>query len=90
MSRITDIDDIVGEDFDDDSFLDDYDMEGFNLGYQAGTLNERERILRLLDTTRICSCKETCRTDINIYAFLKEELGVDLFKLIRGGDEQVD
>ena len=34
-----DIDDM----FDDDSFLDDYD--DYNLGYQAGTLDERERIL---------------------------------------------
>ena len=30
--------------FDDDSFLDDYD--DYNLGYQAGTLDERERILQ--------------------------------------------
>jgi hypothetical protein len=45
MSRLTDIDDIVGEDFNDDSFLDD-DFEDYNLGYQAGTLDERERILQ--------------------------------------------
>ena len=31
--------------FDDDSFLDD-DFEDYNLGYQAGTMAERERILR--------------------------------------------
>jgi hypothetical protein len=38
--------DPIDEDmFDDDSFLDDDDMEDFNLGYQAGTLAERERIL---------------------------------------------
>jgi hypothetical protein len=30
--------------FDDDSFLDD-DFDDYNLGYQAGTLDERERIL---------------------------------------------
>ena len=35
-----DIDDM----FNDDSFLDDYD--DYNLGYQAGTLDERERILQ--------------------------------------------
>jgi hypothetical protein len=34
----------LDEDFDDDSFLDDYD--DYNLGYQAGTLDERERILQ--------------------------------------------
>jgi hypothetical protein len=31
--------------FDDDSFLDD-DFDDYNLGYQAGTLDERERILQ--------------------------------------------
>jgi hypothetical protein len=35
-----DIDDM----FDDNSFLDD-DFDDYNLGYQAGTLDERERIL---------------------------------------------
>jgi hypothetical protein len=36
--------DAIDEDmFDDDSFLDDYD--DYNLGYQAGTLDERDRIL---------------------------------------------
>ena len=36
---------IILEDmFNDDSFLDDYD--DYNLGYQAGTLGERERILQ--------------------------------------------
>jgi hypothetical protein len=34
---------LLDEAFDDDSFLDDYD--DYNLGYQAGTLDERERIL---------------------------------------------
>jgi hypothetical protein len=36
-----DIDDM----FDDNSFLDD-DYDDYNLGYQAGTLDERERILQ--------------------------------------------
>jgi len=35
----------INDDFDDDSFLNDYDLADFNLGYQAGTLDERERIL---------------------------------------------
>jgi hypothetical protein len=39
--------DAIDEDmFDDDSFLDDDDMEDYNLGYQAGTLDERYRILQ--------------------------------------------
>ena len=39
------IEEVVEDDmFNDDSFLDDYD--DYNLGYQAGTLDERERILR--------------------------------------------
>ncbi len=38
------IEEVVEDDmFNDDSFLDDYD--DYNLGYQAGTLDERERIL---------------------------------------------
>jgi len=73
-----DIDDM----FDDDSFLDDYD--DYNLGYQAGTLDERDRIKKVLDTSRDCDCSNTCRTDVNVYAFVKEELGIDLFKLIYG------
>jgi hypothetical protein len=41
------IEEIVEDDmFDDDSFLDDDDLADFNLGYQAGTLDERDRILR--------------------------------------------
>jgi hypothetical protein len=40
------IEEVVENDmFDDDSFLDD-DFDDYNLGYQAGTLNERERILQ--------------------------------------------
>jgi hypothetical protein len=54
--------------------------------FNSGREYERERILKLLDTSRPCTCADDCRTDINIYAFLKEETGVDLFKLIRGGD----
>ena len=37
--------DIILDDmFDDDSFLDD-DFDDYNLGYQAGTMAERDRIL---------------------------------------------
>jgi hypothetical protein len=40
------IEEVVEDDmFYDDSFLDD-DFDDYNLGYQAGTLDERERILR--------------------------------------------
>jgi hypothetical protein len=40
------IEEIVEDDmFDDDSFLDD-DFDDYNLGYQSGTLDERERILQ--------------------------------------------
>lgn len=51
--------------------------------YIAGKAHEQERILKILDTTRMCTCKDTCKTDINIYAFVKEELGIDLFELIK-------
>lgn len=37
---------LLDEDFDDDSFLDDDDMADYNLGYQAGAMEERDRILR--------------------------------------------
>jgi hypothetical protein len=44
MARL--IEDIETEEyFDDDSFLGDEDMADFNLGYQAGVMSERERIL---------------------------------------------
>lgn len=46
--------------------------------------DEQERVIKLLDTSRMCVCKDTCQTDINIYAFVKEELGTDLITLIRG------
>jgi hypothetical protein len=40
------IEEVVESDmFNDDSFLDD-DFDDYNLGYQAGTLDERDRILR--------------------------------------------
>jgi hypothetical protein len=52
--------------------------------FNSGREHEQERILKLLDTSRICTCTDNCRTDINIYAFVKEELGIDLFDLIRG------
>jgi hypothetical protein len=35
---------IIDDMFNDDSFLDD-DFDDYNLGYQAGTMDERERIL---------------------------------------------
>jgi hypothetical protein len=52
--------------------------------FNSGREYEQERILKLLDTSRDCTCKDTCITDINIYAFVKEELGIDLFELIKG------
>jgi hypothetical protein len=35
------------EDIFDDAFLDD-DLAAFNLGYQAGSMDERERIIKLI------------------------------------------
>jgi hypothetical protein len=55
--------------------------------FNSGREYEQERILKLLDTSRICTCKDDCITDINIYAFVKEELGIDLFELIRGSND---
>jgi hypothetical protein len=52
--------------------------------FNSGREYERERILKLLDTSRPCTCKDSCRTDVNVYAFVLEELGLDLFKLING------
>lgn len=52
--------------------------------FNSGREYEQDRILKLLDTSRMCTCKDNCVTDINIYAFVKEELGIDLFKLIKG------
>ena len=48
---------------------------------------ERERVKKILDRSRDCDCSNTCRTDVNIYAFVLEELGIDLFKLIDGDQE---
>jgi len=56
--------------------------------FQSGVGYERERIKKLLDTSRDCDCSDTCRTDVNIYAFVKEELGIDLFKLIDGDRDE--
>lgn len=42
-----------------------------------------ERIIKLLDTSRMCNCKPPCRTDINVVAFIIEELNIDIIKLIR-------
>jgi len=63
--------------------ISDYTM-GDKRFFESGREHERERILKLLDTSRPCTCTDDCRTDINIYAFLKEEMGVDLFELIKG------
>jgi len=52
--------------------------------FNSGREYEQERILKLLDTSRLCTCKDECITDVNIYAFVKEELGIDLFELIKG------
>jgi len=52
--------------------------------FNSGREHERERIKKLLDTSRDCDCKDGCRTDVNVYAFVLEELGLDLFKLIEG------
>jgi hypothetical protein len=55
--------------------------------FQSGVSYEQERILKLLDTSRMCKCSDICITDINIYAFVKEELGIDLFELIKPKDD---
>jgi hypothetical protein len=52
--------------------------------FNSGREYEQERILKLLDASRECTCTDNCRTDVNIYAFVKEELGIDLFELIKG------
>jgi hypothetical protein len=43
---------LLDEAFDDDSFLDDDDLADYNLGYQAGALDERERILKIINDYR--------------------------------------
>jgi hypothetical protein len=52
--------------------------------FNSGREYERERIKKLLDTTIDCRCDESCTTDVNIYSFVLEELGIDLFNLIDG------
>jgi hypothetical protein len=52
--------------------------------FNSGREYERERIKDVLDTTIDCKCDDKCITDVNIYAFVLEELGIDLFKLIDG------
>lgn len=52
--------------------------------YDWGWEDAEERIIKLLDTTRICTCKPECITDINIVAFVIEELGINLIDLIKG------
>lgn len=44
---------------------------------------EREQIIKLLDTSRQCTCSPACRTEVNAVAFLIEELKLDIIKLIR-------
>jgi len=63
--------------------ISDYTM-GDKRYFNSGREYEQERILKLLDTSRECTCTDNCRTDVNIYAFVKEELGIDLFELIKG------
>lgn len=41
--------DVMDEDMFDDAELSEEDLHDFNLGYQAGTLDERDRIIELLD-----------------------------------------
>jgi len=57
-------------------------------GYEAGVKDTEERIIKLLDTNRICNCSPTCKTDVNVFAFVLEELGINLFDLIKGGGEK--
>lgn len=63
--------------------LTDYTL-GDKRFFESGREHEQERILKLLDTSYMCKCSDICITDINIYAFVKEELGIDLFELIKG------
>jgi hypothetical protein len=57
------------------------ETQGIGVGVQA----EQERIIKLLDTSRMCSCSPNCKTDINIFAFVLEELGINLTDLIKNG-----
>jgi hypothetical protein len=55
--------------------------------FNSGREHERQIIKKLLDTSRHCQCGDICQTDVNIYAFVLEELGIDLFNLIDGEQE---
>jgi hypothetical protein len=57
--------------------------------FQAGVIGERERIIKLLDTTRMCHCNPKCETDINVVAFLIEELGLNVIDLIKEGQDEL-
>ena len=57
--------------------------------WQAGRDYERERIIKLLDTTRMCHCNPKCETDINVVAFLIEELRLNVIDLIREGQDEL-
>jgi hypothetical protein len=52
--------------------------------FNSGREYERERIKEVLDASRNCECDDMCITDVNIYTFVLEELGIDLFNLIDG------
>lgn len=66
---------LLDEAFDDDSFLDDYD--DYNLGYQAGTLDERERIVKNIkehiEDLRTCSKKDSCQEFADLIESYVEE-----------------
>jgi hypothetical protein len=66
--------------------LEDYTINDKSY-FNSGREHERERIKRIIDTSRMCQGHEDCETDVNIYAFVLEELGFDLFKLIDGDKE---
>lgn len=51
---------------------------------EIGRHQEQERIIKLLDTSRMCTCRDGCKTDINPVAFVIEELGLNMMDLIRG------
>jgi len=63
--------------------LTDYSI-GDKKYFNSGREYERERIKDVLDTSIDCECDDKCITDVSIYAFVLEELGIDLFKLIDG------
>jgi hypothetical protein len=65
--------------FNDDSFLDD-DFDDYNLGYQAGTLDERDRIIKLLEPL---GCKAN-GVEHDCQDGLGYTTAADLIKLIKG------